>query len=313
MIDKNDSPQRTSKRAQSLIEYSLIIIVVMAGILTMGPYVIRSINSYFKFTEDSVEDSFLEEIEQAPPTEEEFPTCECGPVEWNCAVGIICPATQERGSRTCTPLGCDTFAGTCQDNPEVRWGTHKCCTSFVNIACDNDPETLTQSEITNAGGIYIDDYDQDGTSDWNPDTGKCLLEYMQQVHDCGSPASIKEYVCVYDIISCFLVCKGRDNFSEWCDGYQENLTEDNQAITYVNQGECTGAPCEAYCTGDLVAKSDGAYCGCPDIYIDFLQKDGNRCYCPEGWFRQGECSAGSCDQTREAGACTETGECSTDW
>lgn len=58
-----------SKKAQSTIEYSALVVFVIIGILVMGPYIIRSINAYFHGTKESIKDSYLEEIEQVPVTE----------------------------------------------------------------------------------------------------------------------------------------------------------------------------------------------------------------------------------------------------
>jgi hypothetical protein len=58
-----------SKKAQSTLEYCAIAIFVIIGILVMGPYIIRSINAYFQGTKESIKESYLEEIEQAPITQ----------------------------------------------------------------------------------------------------------------------------------------------------------------------------------------------------------------------------------------------------
>ena len=55
-----------SKKAQSTMEFCAIIIFVIIGILVMGPYIIRSINAYFHGTKESIKESYLEQIEQAP-------------------------------------------------------------------------------------------------------------------------------------------------------------------------------------------------------------------------------------------------------
>lgn len=87
MSCKHNPTHRLSQRAQSVIEYTLITALVMVGIFVMGPYLIRSVNSYFKFTEDSVEDSFREDIKQAPTTGFSFPSCECDPPQGQCGTG----------------------------------------------------------------------------------------------------------------------------------------------------------------------------------------------------------------------------------
>jgi len=47
-----------NERGQSIIEYTLIAVLVILGIVYMGPYALRSVNAYFKLWDDSVQDSF---------------------------------------------------------------------------------------------------------------------------------------------------------------------------------------------------------------------------------------------------------------
>jgi Flp pilus assembly pilin Flp len=55
-----------NKHGQSIIEYVLIAVLVILGIVIMGPYVLRSVNAHFKLWDDGVQDSFTENITQAP-------------------------------------------------------------------------------------------------------------------------------------------------------------------------------------------------------------------------------------------------------
>lgn len=50
---------------QSVLEYSAIAMLVIVGILAMGPYVVRSVNAYFKSAEEQAHASFREDIQQA--------------------------------------------------------------------------------------------------------------------------------------------------------------------------------------------------------------------------------------------------------
>ena len=50
------------KKGQTTIEYTTIAAIVVASILIMGPYMIRSINAFFKSLDDEVNDSFMEEL-----------------------------------------------------------------------------------------------------------------------------------------------------------------------------------------------------------------------------------------------------------
>src|SRR3989338_7310460 len=68
---------RISPKAQASIEYMTIIVLVVTGIVLMGPYVIRSINAHFKSIDDQVQDSFQEKITQAPLPPDPIPICNC--------------------------------------------------------------------------------------------------------------------------------------------------------------------------------------------------------------------------------------------
>ncbi len=48
------------RHGQSLIEYSLIALLVILGIVVMGPYVLRSINAHFKIWDEEIQDSHNE-------------------------------------------------------------------------------------------------------------------------------------------------------------------------------------------------------------------------------------------------------------
>ena len=48
---------KNKKKGQSIIEYSLVIMLVSASLITMGQYLIRSWNAHVKTLEDSVADS----------------------------------------------------------------------------------------------------------------------------------------------------------------------------------------------------------------------------------------------------------------
>ncbi len=56
----------TNKRGQHAIEYAIMMILVMVGIIIMGRYVIRSWNANLKGWEDSAIDSMQEPITQVP-------------------------------------------------------------------------------------------------------------------------------------------------------------------------------------------------------------------------------------------------------
>ena len=57
---------RLRKKGQSFIEYSIIAVLVILGVVVMGPYVLRSINAHFKMWDDQVQDSHNERLDILP-------------------------------------------------------------------------------------------------------------------------------------------------------------------------------------------------------------------------------------------------------
>ena len=51
---------KNNEKGQNIIEFSLLMAIVMAAIIMMGPYIIRSWNANMKGWQDSVEDSYSE-------------------------------------------------------------------------------------------------------------------------------------------------------------------------------------------------------------------------------------------------------------
>ncbi len=53
------------KNAQHTLEYMVLLILIMAGIIIGGPYVIRSWNAQMKGWEDSVRDSMTDPLRES--------------------------------------------------------------------------------------------------------------------------------------------------------------------------------------------------------------------------------------------------------
>ena len=101
-----------NKRGQSIIEYSLIAILVILGIIVMGPYVLRSVTGHYQMWNDGVQDSFKENINQAKfksiPDVDLGCTCtdSLGEKGSNFA-GSQCTPGQYICNHNCNPQGCD--------------------------------------------------------------------------------------------------------------------------------------------------------------------------------------------------------------
>ncbi len=55
------------KSGQHMLEYSILVILLVAAIIIAGPYVIRSWNAQMKGWEDSVIDSLDDPLLEEPP------------------------------------------------------------------------------------------------------------------------------------------------------------------------------------------------------------------------------------------------------
>jgi hypothetical protein len=117
-----------NKNGQSIIEYTLIAILVILGIVYMGPYALRSVNAYFKLWDEGVQDSFEENLSQAPVNviPDMNATCQCWTTPGGCGgiSGASCQAGYRSWAHSCNPQGsaCDggassgcSFDTTCCD------------------------------------------------------------------------------------------------------------------------------------------------------------------------------------------------------
>ncbi|MEI7998423.1 MAG: hypothetical protein WCH62_02830 [Candidatus Omnitrophota bacterium] len=86
-----------NKRGQSIIEYSLLAILIIVGIIYMGPYVIRSINAHFKLWQESIDDTTNDRMLDVP-TNVIAPTCSCGAKTF-----AGCGSQWQRANQNCAP------------------------------------------------------------------------------------------------------------------------------------------------------------------------------------------------------------------
>ena len=142
-----------NKHAQSIVEYALIAILVILGVVFMGSYVLRSINAHYKLWDEGTQDSFTETLNQAPVNVLPSITanCQCTPVNESCgnptAGASLCPANQREVDLNCTIEGCAGMAGkaSCVDDPT-------CCSTAVALGCGL--QTLTADALNgNVGSV----------------------------------------------------------------------------------------------------------------------------------------------------------------
>jgi hypothetical protein len=122
------------RKGQSLLELAAVITLVTLGIFFVGPTVIRGVNAHFKFWDESIQDSYSDPLQKAPPLQNgEMPTnCICS--DWQEAVGqrcgvSPCAPTEHLATKVCNPAGCGQATGIavekCVDDPQ-------CCNLFVD-------------------------------------------------------------------------------------------------------------------------------------------------------------------------------------
>ena len=125
-----------------MIEYMFIAILVILGIVIMGPYVLRSVNAHFKLWDESVQDSATENLTQAPVNDVPILpiNCTCHYVKGNCGGSGVggqgaCGANQREYDLDCgtSPQGCSGQpASECQDD-------NSCCTVYSPQGCGTTP------------------------------------------------------------------------------------------------------------------------------------------------------------------------------
>lgn len=132
-------------KGQSIIEYTVLAMLIIVGTIVMGPYVIRSIGAHFKLWQETVDDSVNDRMKRIPisvteqcrvselmssgcgaPIKQNFPLCPTG--------GLYMPATHCAANeryyfQTGTPDGCYYCEG-CKADPT-------CCDVFS--ACISAP------------------------------------------------------------------------------------------------------------------------------------------------------------------------------
>ncbi|MDE2027122.1 MAG: hypothetical protein KGK03_00765 [Candidatus Omnitrophica bacterium] len=127
------------KRGQSIIEYILIAILVILGIVFMGSYVLRSVNAHFRLWDVSVRESAEEIINQAPVNNvPDIPlNCHCTSEAGSCGTnqnGSLCAANQREYHFNCNLPGCNGSAGA-----ETCVLDESCCNTPQPLGCGSAP------------------------------------------------------------------------------------------------------------------------------------------------------------------------------
>jgi len=240
---------------QHILEYALLTILVMVGIIVMGPYVIRSWNANVKGIEDSVQDSFQDPIAPSPPgipgpdcVCAYKPPCEQGPC---CGMGG-CADTQLSEVWNCSPIGCQADPG-------------PLCTA--NIACCTTP----------VPGIIPDDCGTQG----------CGADEVPSTFFCGGDSTAR-MVCQFNA-NCAFQCQGTFgtdfHYRGLCPFDNIGLNNNITPYTTVVPGGCSRPigsipKCQVECAPPFAPIRGATQCGC----------EGGNVYdkrsCPDGFFWQ---------------------------
>jgi hypothetical protein len=127
------------KHGQSIIEYSIILILVVLGIVVMGPYVLRSINGHFKLWDDQVQDSFNDRLVQAPATDVDLPP--------NCSI----VNGQENIAGSCGIVKGKTV--TCQENERYYYANFNPPGCYIAESCVPDADCCNPAVRGDCGRI----------------------------------------------------------------------------------------------------------------------------------------------------------------
>ena len=259
------------KRGQSIIEYTLIAVLVILGIVIMGPYVLRSVNAHFKLWDDGVQDSFKEKIHQAPVNDvpDISLTCKCPTdTQGDCGDAVVNPSTSGGNPTGGNPSGGGITTGKCAANqriwfhnctPQLCDGApaeyckydESCCKEYSPGACGKVPEGLTPP--SNSTGT--------GPSDCN---------YGQRI--LATACSTLPIKCQTDS-SCdpkcmgVIVYKGSAVFCATGNSTPPSTGLDKDyPITFVgDQTHCGSTKCAAYCVFPYVLNAAGT--GCINTFI----------------------------------------------
>ncbi len=242
-----------SEKGQSIIEYALLIILVLAGVYVMSPYVIRSWNANIKGWEDSVTDSFQDPIGASPPgvidvtgTCSYQEPCSLPPC---CGYGT-CEEYEATQAWICNPLGYNSPPG----------GLNYLCTETP--ACCTTPVQLPVPINCGTQGCAADEvpalYSCGGDPDHNnPTRVECQFN-RNCLNQCLNPPNPGDPEYATDICP-------QDNI---------NLPA-SQNVVFVEEGKCSApvgsAPkCQWECATSFVPGFGATSCECPSGSINIL-------------------------------------------
>ncbi|MBF0484628.1 MAG: hypothetical protein HQL25_08010 [Candidatus Omnitrophica bacterium] len=133
-IKQNTTIPFLSNQGQGLSEYVMVALLVMAAIIIMGPYIVRSWNAQQKGWDDSVKDSFNDPFAKGNGIDDNDPCAKCVtaypcPNPPCCGFNSSCAATEQTQQLYCPPVAEGEDACTRKDE----------ITCTANLNCCTDP------------------------------------------------------------------------------------------------------------------------------------------------------------------------------
>jgi hypothetical protein len=268
------------EKGQHTIEYVILLTLIMAGIMIMGPYVIRSWNAQVKGWEDSVVDSLQDPLIGAPAGSINISGCDDQLVwfDLGCNLGAL-DECNPANSVNCSPIEMLQWKEYLKDRCQ--------CPSEKKISVGNYLRCVEHALCCTA-------WSPSGAAIQPNDCGSptCPYGQVRQTRACGA-GGLPTSQCVSDP-ACVFSCLGAPGPSTppaygTCDppypAYVGLL--DDTPYTYVDPGLCDGTKCQVQCSPSYISYG-GASCGCPSGQLP--TGPGQTCICASGFVEQ--CSSG---------------------
>jgi len=231
-----------------MIEYTALAVLAMLAILVMGSYVVRSINAYFKSSEDTIDESYSEILLQSNRGVEGM-NCRCDIFEEADHCGphgeVNCQPYEIAVHYQCEPEGpaCPKYWG-------CKYAREACCGDDGDCN-DDDPD----HPCPYGQRAYFTNCKNEPVAYYCDDDPECLKHCnpIDLPHNDGP--------------------EGNPDYTQWCMINDEpagprppGLRQDTNVV-YVTPGQCTGIMCEAECYPPFAPRSGSGRaktnCTCP--------------------------------------------------
>lgn len=270
------------QHGQHLIEYSILLTLVMAGIITMSRYVIRSWNANLQGWDDSIIDSQEDSRQTVDYT---LPGCPipdwvdqgCGGGQFNYCTGDqdSCPEVERRRTRAFSPAGCNCSME--PSPPAIDCIIDECCCiqPVVTGICGDDAEEIGDDPpLCNTHGMVPKNVD-----------GTCNPEWEEAWTRCGTDDdTIQQWGCIQTEFCAFKCTIPPEIWfgpeydqggGSYCPGDLPPEGGDAPNFYVLFEVGCTDARyCEIQCAEDYYPLENNFICGpCPNPGIEKVDQD----------------------------------------